>query len=130
MSYTVQIINHITQLNAHSVRYQTPRRLHYRDRVTFNTDGTLFFERFNYGESAGLVFTLNGTFDTQSDTLNWDYASCSYCKESDVPHVISAFDENTICFDDKLRTPWELDNVDKSALKKTGGFFKKLFTRK
>ena len=39
-------------------RYQRAGHQRYRDRVTVYRDGRLLFERFCYGEAAGLVFKL------------------------------------------------------------------------
>ena len=52
-------------------RYQRAGHQRYRDRITVYRDGRLLFERFCYGEAAGLVFKLwaPGADDTGGQRL-------------------------------------------------------------
>ena len=65
-------------------RYQRAGHQRYRDRVTVYRDGRLLFERFCYGEAAGLVFKLwapgadsLNTRDRKSTRLNSSHRSLS-----------------------------------------------------
>lgn len=109
--------------------YQVPRTLPFRDRVTFYRDGKILFERYCYGESAGLIFTMWGSGTPGSDDIAWDYDACANSKKTEAPKQLCGQNGTDIFFDGKLKTPWTLTETVKSS---TGGvgFLKKLFRKK
>lgn len=55
-------------------RYQRAGHQRYRDRVTVYRDGRLLFERFCYGEAAGLVFKLWAPGADDTGVPQWDFS--------------------------------------------------------
>ena len=58
-------------------RYQRAGHQRYRDRVTVYRDGRLLFERFCYGEAAGLVFKLWAPGADDTGAPQWDFSKCN-----------------------------------------------------
>lgn len=109
--YIQNLLSELEQTQNAGIRYQVPRWLPFRDRVTFYRDGKILFERFCYGESAGLIFTMWGSANAADDALEWDYESCADSKKTEAPKKLCACEDGALFFDDKLKTPWARDAV-------------------
>ncbi|MEG0897863.1 MAG: hypothetical protein RSD23_03575 [Ruthenibacterium sp.] len=113
-------------------RFQQDGRHAFRDRVTVYTDGKIFFERFCYGESAGLVFTLWADGADADGMILWNYAACPNSHKTEAPKKLTGGDETALFFDEKA-LPWSLDsalNSDKANGYHTrGGAFFRLFRK-
>lgn len=70
----------------------------YRDRVTVYMDGKILFERFCYGEAAGLVFEMWGTAKAE---LAWEYDKCTHSQKKDAPLLLTGCTAGELYFDDK-----------------------------
>ena len=71
-------------------RYQRAGHQRYRDRVTVYRDGRLLFERFCYGEAAGLVFKLWAPGADDTGAPQWDFSKCNVTNARDeVPHQLT-----------------------------------------
>lgn len=114
------------------IRYQKSGRAGFRDRVTVYRDGTLLFERFCYGEAAGLVFEMRGKGADADGTLLWDYDACRNSHKTEAPQRLSAGDTTTLQFDEK-NVAWNCTDRLKSdpahGYSALGGFFGRLFGR-
>ena len=86
------------------IRYEKSGRHHFRDRVTVYRDGRLLFERFCYGEAAGLVFSMWGR--GEGEKAVWDYDSCAVSAKTEAPVELTGGDETSLLFDGKSWT-WD-----------------------
>ena len=77
------------------IRYEKSGRHHFRDRVTVYRDGKLLFERFCYGEAAGLVFSMKGR--GEGENAVWDYDSCAVSAKTEAPKVLTAAARRRLC---------------------------------
>lgn len=118
-----EVISTVKSNKLAGIRYQREGQGKYRDRVTVYFDGKIFFERFCYGEAAGLVLCMWGK---AGENLEWDYNSCNHSLKIEAPQVLTAFDGKSLFFDDK-----SLAWIGKEHLKTDGAnkysFFKMLF---
>lgn len=70
----------------------------YRDRVRVYRDGRLLFERFCYGEAAGLVFSMWGKAE---QPIDWQYDACAHSQKTEVPKALTDSVDGALLFDDK-----------------------------
>lgn len=115
------------------LRFQKSGRAGFRDRVTVYHDGKLLFERFCYGESAGLVFEMTGTGASEDGTLLWNYDACMNSRKTEAPVRLTGGDAQALLFDEKATT-WEctdrLQSDPAHGYSPIGGIFRKLFGKK
>ena len=78
------------------IRYQQDGRHAFRDRVTVYYDGKVLFERFCYGESAGLVFTMWAEETAEDGTILWNYAACPNSHKTEAPKQLTGGDERAL----------------------------------
>lgn len=79
-------------------RYQRAGHQRYRDRVTVYRDGRLLFERFCYGEAAGLVFKLWAPGADDTGVPQWDFSKCNVTNARDeVPHQLTGAGQGGLC---------------------------------
>lgn len=81
--------------------YEKSGHAHYRDRVTFYRDGKLLFERFCYGEAAGLVWEMKGLAIDERGLIDWDYANCPSSEKDDAPKALTGAGQGGLVFDGK-----------------------------
>lgn len=81
--------------------YEKSGHAHYRDRVTFYRDGKLLFERFCYGEAAGLVWEMKGLCIDERGVIDWDYANCVSSEKDDAPKTLTGAGQGGLVFDGK-----------------------------
>ena len=72
----------------------------FQDKLTVGKNGRVYFERHNFGEAAGLVFSMWGHCD-DSGQLAWDDAKVAYSGKGEAPHCLTGQTENGFYFDDK-----------------------------
>lgn len=77
----------------------------FRDRITVRRDGLMIFERFNYGEAAGLVCTMEAKGLNAEGAIAWDYARCDYTGKKEAPATLTAIEDSALFFDGKA-VPW------------------------
>ena len=111
---TVQdIIAAATQQKCVGLRYQKSGRNAFRDRVTVYTDGKLLFERFCYGEAAGLVFEMTGLGADEQGRLQWNYDACPNSHKTEAPTQLSGGTPQGVLFDGKAAV-WECTDALKT----------------
>ncbi len=98
-----------------AIIFQKSGRNAFRDRITFFNDENILFERFCYGEAAGLVFTLSANKIDEENNILWDYDACNNSKKTDAPIKFKIEDSNNISFDDKP-TLWECVEKKKAGI--------------
>lgn len=106
------------------VRYEKSGRHHYRDRVTVYRDGRILFERFCYGEAAGLVFSMWGR--GEGGSALWDYDACAVSAKTEAPRVLTGGSETSLVFDGKSWT-WDVETLLKTDPAHGYGIFKMMF---
>ena len=107
------------------IRYERSGRHHYRDRVTVYHDGKLLFERFCYGEAAGLVFSMWGR--GEGENALWDYDSCQVSAKTEAPRTLTGGDETSLEFDGRSAFRWDAADLLRTDAANGYGFFKTLF---
>lgn len=97
-----QVISEIRDAKCVGFRYQRAGHTRYRDRVTVYYDGRILFERFCYGEAAGLVFSLWAESADASGAPQWDFSKCNVTSARDeAPHQLTGAGEGGLVFDGK-----------------------------
>lgn len=101
MDFTT-VIDEIKAAKCVGFRYQRAGHSRYRDRVTVYRDGRLLFERFCYGEAAGLVFRLWADGADESGAPQWDFSQClvSNARE-EAPRQLTGAGAGGLVFDGK-----------------------------
>ncbi|MEG0911812.1 MAG: hypothetical protein RSF70_09555 [Ruthenibacterium sp.] len=112
MNFT-ELMHSVSAQKCVGFRYQQDGRHAFRDRVSVYYDGKIFFERFCYGESAGLVFTMWADSAQADGTILWNYDACPNSHKTEAPKKLTGGDEKALLFDEKS-TPWSLDQALKS----------------
>ncbi|MEG1476798.1 MAG: hypothetical protein RSC38_03595 [Oscillospiraceae bacterium] len=92
------LIKNINQNKLAGCIYQRAGQGKYRDRVSVYRDGKIFFERFCYGEAAGLVFSMWGML---GDEIKWQYEACAHSQKTEVPQKLSGIQAKALLFDGK-----------------------------
>lgn len=96
------IISEIKNAKCVGFRYQRAGHTRYRDRVTVYYDGRILFERFCYGEAAGLVFSLWAQSADASGAPQWDFSKCNVSNaREETPHQLTGAGEGGLVFDGK-----------------------------
>lgn len=114
------ILAEIRQEKCVGFRYQREGHTKYRDRVTVYRDGRLLFERFCWGEAAGLVFKLWADSVDENGAPQWSEAGCCVTGAAEeAPQRLTGASENGIFFDGK-NALWEC--VDKLRNDKANGY--------
>lgn len=120
-----KIIEKIKTAKLAGITFQKEGQARYRDRITVYFDGKLLFERFCYGEAAGLVFDLHGKC---VQPIDWDYNSCAHSQKEDAPKELTDFQNNNLYFDDKTAA-WQEKELLKTDSKNGYSFLKMLFAK-
>lgn len=114
------IISEIKDAKCAGFRYQRAGHTRYRDRVTVYRDGRILFERFCYGEAAGLVFSLWAERADASGAPQWDFSKCNVSSaREEAPHQLTGAGEGGLVFDGKP-VCWEC--VDRLRSDKPNGY--------
>ena len=101
------IIAEIRQTGCVGFRYQKEGHSKYRDRVTVYRDGRLLFERFCWGEAAGLVFKLWADSTDAEGAPAWSEAGCCVTGAAqEAPQKLTGGNDNGLYFDGK-NALWE-----------------------
>lgn len=80
--------------------YQQEGHRKFRDRITIGINGKVFFERFNWGEAAGLVFSLWG--QAKGGAIVWQAApTTGYDGSADAPSLLNGVDGDGLLLDGK-----------------------------
>ncbi|MDL2294997.1 hypothetical protein LJC60_10345 [Ruminococcaceae bacterium OttesenSCG-928-D13] len=96
-----------------AVVYEKGGRARYRDRLTLGRNGKVLFERFNYGEAAGLVFSMWGVCGADG-AIDWDTAaSADYSRKDEAPRQLTGNDADSLLFDGAA-APWAAHTTLKS----------------
>ena len=96
------IISEVKNAKCVGFRYQRAGHTHFRDRVTVYCDGRILFERFCYGEAAGLVFSLWAESADETGVPQWDFSKCNISNaREEVPHQLTGAGEGGLVFDGK-----------------------------
>ncbi len=119
-----QVLSDIKTAKLAGRRYEIGRRGKFRDLITVRRDGALFFERYNYGESAGIVYKMQAAALGDDDEILWNYDSTNYTDKYDAPKKLTGYQDGALYFDEKS-VPW---NRQADLKRMQGmGFFKMLF---
>ncbi len=74
----------------------------FRDVLTICRNKTCVFERFCYGEAAGIVFQAMGSIsESEPNCLNWQLEDSCYSDKNDVPLRLIKIENNDLFFDNK-----------------------------
>ena len=87
-------------------RYEKEYQNKFRDCISFYYDGAVRFERFCYGESAGLVFGVWANMDSQG-FLTYKQPLDARADQSALPRQLTQAEGNALWFDNQ-RWRWEL----------------------
>lgn len=121
------ILDDLTSNKLAGRKYEKSGHGKFRDCVTVRRDGQLTFERFNYGEAAGLVCKLTSKGLGENGEIIWDFESSSYSGKEDAPARLTGAEDGALLFDDKA-VKW-LPEQDYKTMPGMG-VFKKLFGKK
>ncbi len=104
--------------------YEKTGRNQFRDRITVYAKGNILFERFCYGEAAGIVFTMDADKAEENGEIVWNYDACQNSKKTDAPKKLTNISDDfeNLFFDEK-ETPWACNKKQKA------GLLNKLFNR-
>ncbi len=87
----------------------------FRDLLTVRMDGQLYFQRFNYGEAAGLVCELFAKSADADGLIAWGWDACEYSKkEQAAPHKLIGTSGASLLFDDG-KNEWIPEQDQKKA---------------
>ncbi len=114
------ILQEIRAAKCVGFRYQREGHSHYRDRVTVYRDGRMLFERFCWGEAAGLVFKLWADGADESGAPAWSEKGCCVTDAAkQAPQRLTGADARGVYFDGKTAC-WEC--VDRLKSDKPNGY--------
>ncbi len=108
--------------------FEKSKRSEFRDRLNVYYDGKILFERFCYGEAAGLVFCMWAQGVDSENNINWDYETCKNSKKTQAPKKIANYTSNYLQLDDK-ELKWECVKKLSFDRKNGYGFLKMVFTK-
>lgn len=108
-------------------RFEQEGQGKFRDRITLCRNGRVLFERFNYGEAAGLVCAMWGRV-ADDDSIKWEYDSCDYSGKTDAPQKLDLYDGQALWFE-KKQLAWQPVGDLKTMPKAGLGWLKMLFAR-
>ncbi len=86
-----ELILHIKKEKTACYIFEKGQRNANRDRLRVYRDGKILFERFCYGEAAGLVFDMWANTVNDDGEIIWDYTTCQNSKKSEAPKKITFF---------------------------------------
>ena len=75
-------------------RYEKELETHFRDCLLFYLDGKIRFERYCYGEAAGLVFGVWARGFDEEDNILWDNVPDFEMARKVLPHRLTDVEEN------------------------------------
>ncbi len=93
--------------------YEKEGNTKFRDRVTLFYDGKLLFERFCWGEAAGLVFAAWAEKVEPDGAIGWKQPLDAAIKPGDLPAAIASADRQALTFD-QAPARWLLETEKKS----------------
>lgn len=110
------------------VRYEKQERGRYRDCLVFYCDGKIRFERYCYGEAAGLIFGVWATGVSAQGGIDWRQPFDIAVKPEALPKQIEVLPEGLLRLDGK-GVPWARAAILKTDKQNGYGLFKALFAR-
>ena len=84
-----------------AVCYEKEGNTKFRDRVILFFDGKLVFERFCWGEAAGLVFRAWAEGVDSKGQVSWKKPFDAAVKQEELPCCVTEVNEEYLCFDQK-----------------------------
>lgn len=123
------LLNCIRAQKCAGIRFEQSGRHSFRDRVTVYHDGKIFFERFCYGEAAGLVFTMWASGADEQGNIAWDYDACPNSHKTEAPKRLTGATETALLFDEKP-CEWTRDALLKTDTANGYGFWQMLFKKR
>ncbi len=109
-----QIHKQMQSENIKELVFENSKRGSFRERITLYKNKSILYERFCYGEAAGLVFSLNAKEIKEDGTMLWDFDACQNSKKHEAPVKITSANSDALFFDDK-QVAW-------NCIKKKKGF--------
>ncbi len=100
--------------NIKELIFEKSGRAAFRERITAYKNKSILYERFCYGEAAGLVFSLSAKNASEDGSVLWDYDACQNSKKHEAPVKITNASIDALYFDDK-QVAW-------NCIKKKKGF--------
>lgn len=84
----------------------------FRDEITLGQNGKVLFQRFNYGEAAGLVFSMWG--NAAGNAIAWDLDKVDYGRKDEAPAQLAGEEaDGALKFED-IRDAWAVQDTLKS----------------
>lgn len=118
----LQIVDFLRANKLAGRRYEKAGHGRFCDCISIYRNKKVRFERFNYGEAAGLVYSIWGTI-TDDGTMEWTFTTASSSSKQDVPKKITEIAVNeSLRFDNKPAV-WEVRNSYKTAPEASLGRF-------
>ncbi|MEG0339011.1 MAG: hypothetical protein RR573_03745 [Oscillospiraceae bacterium] len=108
-----KILDEIKAEKLAAIRFQKTGHNKYRDRITVYMDGKILFERFCYGEAAGLVLSMWGN---AAQPIVWHYDKCNHSQKNEAPKALDVCEQLSLMFDGK-NDKWECTEKLKSDSK-------------
>lgn len=99
--------------HAAALRFEKEGNTKFRDRVIFYYDGRMLFERFCWGEAAGLVFTAWADGVAPDGEIQWRRPFDAAVKPEALPQKVTLAQADAVCFDDSSAR-WGLESTLKS----------------
>ena len=99
------ILQELQQKNIGARRYEREGQGKFRDSITIGKNGTVLFERYCYGEAAGLVCKMLAESVSPEGAIAWNYEACSYSGKDEAPKQLTGRIEEALEFDEK-RLKW------------------------
>lgn len=106
-----------------------PPKREFCDVVTFYYDSKVLFARYCYGESAGVVASMVGEFDSKTGEIKWDFDNCYYSRKNEAPVKLYATNQKNSLFFDDQPYEWFIKKQLKKDKQNGYGFFKILFRK-
>lgn len=94
-------------------RYEKSGHGRFCDCISIYRNGKARFQRYCYGEAAGLVFCIWGVC-SENDTIEWVHTKDSIASKEQIPTTLRAVSDNVLYFDGKDLS-WDLRNSYKTA---------------
>ena len=96
-----------------AVCYEKEGNTKFRDRITVFFDGKVLFERFCWGEAAGLVFAVWAEEIRENGEILWKKPFDAAVKEDALPKQVSNSENNAFYFDENA-AKWALEDTKKT----------------
>lgn len=108
------IIEELKRQKTAAFSYEKSGQNRFRDKLVIGQNGKLLFERYNYGEAAGLVFSMWGTAGAEG-VIHWDTEKAAdYAGKNEAPaRLTGAMGATGLEFDGKKQS-WERKQAVKS----------------